>query len=106
MSLPEFNNITEFKTYIQALENRIAQLEMENSNNLNALANVRNELAGARNMRHVFPQTDLLSQNFLKRAFAVWGHYFVAHLVISLIIGTCYVVLVVAGITVLPSIFQ
>ena len=24
----------------------------------------------------------LLSDNFLKRAFAVWGHYFVAHLIV------------------------
>jgi hypothetical protein len=33
-----------------------------------------------------FPQTNLLSPNFLTRVFAVWGHYFVAQLVIGFVI--------------------
>lgn len=32
------------------------------------------------------PETGILSDNFLKRAFFVWGHYFVA----NLIIGFCF----------------
>ncbi len=31
-----------------------------------------------------FPKTALLSHSFLKRAFAVWGHYFVAGLIIAI----------------------
>ncbi len=33
------------------------------------------------------PETKVIAQGFLARAFAIWGHYFVAQLLISLIIG-------------------
>ena len=32
------------------------------------------------------PKTKVIAQGFLARAFAIWGHYFVAQLIISLII--------------------
>lgn len=32
------------------------------------------------------PLTNLLSHNFLIRAFAVWGHYFVAQLIIVIVL--------------------
>ena len=38
----------------------------------------------------VLPQTNLVSHGFLKRAFAVWSHFFVAHLIITIILGTAY----------------
>ena len=44
---------------IAALENKVAALEMR------------------------IPNTALLNGNFLKRAFVVWGHYFVANLIIG-----------------------
>lgn len=34
------------------------------------------------------PKTNLLSPNFMTRAFAVWGHYFVSNLILA-IIFTC-----------------
>jgi hypothetical protein len=33
------------------------------------------------------PRTNLVSPNFISRAFAVWGHYFVSNLILSLIFG-------------------
>ncbi|HSQ27009.1 MAG TPA: hypothetical protein VLM80_07775 [Anaerolineales bacterium] len=33
------------------------------------------------------PQTNLISPNFLTRAFAVWGHYFVSNLILGIIFG-------------------
>jgi hypothetical protein len=33
------------------------------------------------------PQTKLVSPSFMSRAFAVWGHYFVAQLIISIILS-------------------
>lgn len=33
------------------------------------------------------PDTNLLSRNYLTRAFAVWGHYFVSNLILGLIIA-------------------
>ncbi|MFW5888121.1 MAG: hypothetical protein ACOCVY_00190 [Patescibacteria group bacterium] len=37
--------------------------------------------------KNQLPDSWLYSQSFLKRAFAVWGHYFVAQLLISIAIG-------------------
>ncbi len=34
-------------------------------------------------MNHQLPNSWLFSENFLKRAFAIWGHYFVANLIIG-----------------------
>lgn len=35
------------------------------------------------------PDTGIISNNFLKRAFVVWGHYFVANLIIGFCIAAC-----------------
>jgi len=45
------------------------------------------------------PQTKLVSPSFLSRAFAVWGHYFVAQLIIGAIAGVIVLVisLLIAG---------
>lgn len=47
------------------------------------------------------PRTNLVSPNFLSRAFAVWGHFFVSNLILSLIFGCIGLVisLIVAAIT-------
>jgi hypothetical protein len=55
--------------YIQTLENRILKLEED----------IKNIYIS----RPSFPDTALLDSNFLKRAFTVWGHYFVAQLLIG-----------------------
>jgi len=39
------------------------------------------------------PNTKLISPNFLSRAFAVWGHFFVANLLISIGISCLLVIL-------------
>jgi len=56
--------------YIQSLENRIIKLE----DKINSIDISRSPL----------PDTALLDTNFLKHAFAIWGHYFVAQLVIAI----------------------
>jgi hypothetical protein len=48
------------------------------------------------NMRHL-PDTWLLSDNFLKRAFGVYGHYLVAGLIIAAIVFTCSLLVFLAG---------
>lgn len=59
------------ETQIAQLKNRIAQLESE----------VRTLRAYGSNV------SNLQSPNFMKRAFAVWGHHFIAQFIISLILG-------------------
>jgi hypothetical protein len=39
------------------------------------------------------PNIKLISPNFLARAFAVWGHFFVANLLISIAISCLFVIL-------------
>jgi len=42
--------------------------------------------------RRDLPSTNILSDSFLSRAFAVWGHYFVAQLIIGLCLLSVYAV--------------
>jgi len=39
------------------------------------------------------PNIKLLSPNFLSRAFAVWGHFFVANLLIGIAVSCIFVIL-------------
>lgn len=93
--MQQFNNMNELVEYLGKLENRVKNLETENTN-LRALA--KNEgMDGnmiARYVGHALPHTDLLSPGFFKRAFAVWGHFFVANLIIGTIITVAYFCLV------------
>jgi hypothetical protein len=57
--------------YIAYLEGRVASLEAR------------------------LPQTKLLAASFMSRAFAVWGHYFVANLIIGVIAFAVTLVLVI-----------
>lgn len=87
----QFKNMNELADYLGVLEARIKTLENENRQ----LQAVTSPQAVDGNMisRYVgraLPQTNLLSPGFLKRSFAVWGHFFVAHLIISIILGTAY----------------
>lgn len=63
---------------IAALENRVAALEKK------------------------IPRTELFNNNFLRRAFVVWGHYFTANLIIGAGFFACFIVfwlfLAIAGI--------
>lgn len=59
--------------YVAYLEQRIAALEAR--------------------LSIALPSTKLVSPNFMSRAFAVWGHYFVAQLIIGLIVGVIWMVL-------------
>jgi len=52
------------------------------------------------------PNIKLLSPNFLARAFAVWGHFFVANLLISIAISCLFVILGLIMGTSLLAIFQ
>lgn len=82
---PQFNNMNELYTYLESLENRIHTLENENlalQGQKESLNRYIKELGG--DAQKMLPKTSLLAPNFLQRAFAVWGHYFVAQLIISI----------------------
>lgn len=52
------------------------------------------------------PNIKLISPNFLARAFAVWGHFFVANLLISIALSCLFVILGLIMGTSLLAIFQ
>jgi hypothetical protein len=86
----QFNNANELNDYLVKLERRIDSLEAQN-NQLRAAAPayIDGKLIESNVLRSL-PQTNLLSPNFFKRAFTVWGHFFVAQFIIGLTLGICY----------------
>jgi hypothetical protein len=87
----QFKNMNELVEYLGTLEERIKTLEAENRS-LRAIQ-PKNDMDGnaiAKAVSRYIPQTDLLSPGFLKRAFAVWGHFFVANFIVSLIAFLIY----------------
>lgn len=79
----QFKSMTELTEYLANLEERIIILEEEKRE-------IKKRIA-----KEEKPKTNLLSNNFLKRAFAVWGHFFTAHLIVTVIFGSIYFCFVV-----------
>lgn len=88
--LQQFKNMNELVQYLGALEERVRILEEENQK-LRAApaaapvgANHAEERAIAKMVASFLPLTNIVHPRFLRRAFAVWGHFFVANLIISI----------------------
>jgi hypothetical protein len=84
----QFNNMTELTSYLDAMENRVKTLESQNE----SLRRYITEMGG--DAAKMLPKTGLLSNSFIQRAFTVWGHYFVAQLIISVPIVCIYFILI------------
>jgi hypothetical protein len=86
--IQQFKNMNELVEYLGTIEGRIKFLEEENhrlrSAPALASANSVDERTIAKYVATSLPLTDIVHPSFLKRAFAVWGHYFVAQLIISI----------------------
>jgi hypothetical protein len=78
---PHFNNMNELTSYLDAMENRVKILEGQNDYLRHSISNLGQDAP------KMLPETGLLSHSFFKRAFTVWGHYFIVQLLISLVIG-------------------
>lgn len=87
---PQFRNLTELTEYLGTLEGKVQTLEAENQKLRDYLATM-----GA-DAQKLLPKTSLLSTSFIQRAFAVWGHYFVAQLIISIPIICIYFLVIYA----------
>jgi hypothetical protein len=83
--------------YIFALEKRIMYLEAEIDKVASVIKKTKFLDRDIKEIEELIPNSDLLSNSFFTRAFAVWGHYFVAQLIIGLGIGAVYVVLILIG---------
>lgn len=80
--------MNELTNYLAKLEDRVVTLESQND----SLNRYITEMGG--DAGKMIPKTSLLSSNFIQRAFAVWGHYFVAQLIISIPITCIYFIVV------------
>jgi hypothetical protein len=105
---PQLNNMTDLVVYLDSIEKRVLTLERENQalqDQKEVLNRYIQELGG--DVQKNLPKTSLLSSNFLMRAFTVWGHYFVAQLIISIPITiVSFIVffsLLRQGISILPT---
>ena len=85
---PQFNNLNELTAFLNAMDERIKTLESRNE----SLQRYVTELGG--DAQKMLPKTSLLSSSFIQRAMAVWGHYFVAQLIISIPILCIYFIFV------------
>jgi hypothetical protein len=90
--LQQFKNMNELAEYLGTMEERLRKIEVENRILRETPPN-RDIIDANTVTRSVFrylPQTNLFSPSFLKRAFAVWGHFFVANLIIGITVGIAY----------------
>jgi hypothetical protein len=69
-----------WREYVTALENRLQQLEARLQEFETKLPEQPDALEA---LPEGLPDTQLLSTNFLRRAFAIWGHMIVAQLIIT-----------------------
>lgn len=98
-------NMNELIQHMSELEQRINKLETENSQ-LRSIVPANPNPDGnaiAKYVARVLPQTNIINPNFLKRAFTVWGHFFVANLIIGITVGICYACLMM---TLFGSVFN
>jgi len=84
----QFNNMNELTSYLDAMENRLKTLESQNESLRRYITEMGADAA------KLLPKTGLLSNSFIQRAFTVWGHYFVAQLIISVPIVCIYFILI------------
>ena len=90
--LQQLKSMNDLVTYLGTLEERIKTLETENGNlrgTISRQAGV-DETAIERVVLDYLPDTNIVDHNFFKRAFAVWGHFFVANLIVGVIVGIAY----------------
>ena len=88
-----FRNMNELTDYLSKLEERLVTLESQNNALRNALSQVKHSAeAQTFKTERGLPKTGLISDSFFIRAFTVWGHYFVAQLIIGIPLFICYLV--------------
>jgi hypothetical protein len=104
---PQFNSMDELVAYLGTLDERLRSLESENLSlklQNETLNNYMKEMGSV--SQKMLPKTNLISPKFLRRAFTVWGHSFVAGLIISIPFVILAIVVYLAlqqGINLLPA---
>ncbi len=94
----QFKNMTDLVDYLNTLELRVKALEAERDQSRTA-SGLQGSVDGnaiTRYVQRILPNTKIISSSFFKRAFAVWGHFFVANLLIGIVVSILYACLTMA----------
>ena len=93
MESQNFQSLQQLTAYLEGQNQRISALEEENKKLMTFIASrlVHKEDI-LETVEEVLPKTGVISPRFMKRAFSIWGHYFVAQLIIGAGIGLAYLV--------------
>ena len=87
------SNMNELVEYLQEVEGRLKSVEEENQR-LRALPAPASQPPDketiAKMVAFFIPQTNIIHPSFWRRALAVWGHYFVVQLPISILLCIFY----------------
>ena len=79
--------------YLQSLETRVKTLEAKLGDSESAAQLSTSQLE---EVRTLLPNSNIISPSFLRRAFTVWGHYFVAQLIIAIPIYCFFFIIIFA----------
>ena len=85
----------------EALQSQLAQLSTDVEILQGQLAEQRDELS---NLKGQIPKTEIISPKFLNRSFAVWGHLYVANLIITIPFMCLFLLLTLLLIVISPGV--
>ena len=95
MPIEKFTSQQELIDSLNALENRMVHTEGENKLLREAVRHLQQRDLSMKALNPPqLPRLALLSPKFITRAFAVWGHYFVAQLIIGSVLFALYLVII------------
>jgi len=96
MPIQNISSLPDLVAHLNDLEHRLVQTEGENQLLREAVRHLQQrQESSLPNEAPALPRIALLSPKFITRAFAVWGHYFVAQLIISGIMLVIYLVIMI-----------
>jgi hypothetical protein len=85
----------ELVAYLSVLEERVNALEQENHQlRMIMPQEILTENTISKTVSKTLPKSNVISRSFLARAFAIWGHFMVANLMIGFIFLIIYFCLV------------
>lgn len=98
---PQFKSMDDLSKYLDELEKRIDTIapgneKIETTNIVNYLGELEKRIDFLEQINRIaekniqLPKTNLLDKRFLIRSFAVWGHFIIANLIISAVLGAGY----------------
>jgi hypothetical protein len=96
MGIPyQFKSMDDLVGYLQDLEKRVDNLEMENAELRGQVHAVDGRSLDVISfVKDHWPKTGLVNPSFIIRSLTVYGHFFVIQLAVSLVLGAIYFIVI------------